>query len=119
MRTGDLPRHLTPRRGRRKGGYPPYRRRRIGPALTPRGTDWSLALLVALGLATGLSTWFAGSHQSAWVFAVHAALGTALALVLVWKLRRVWRRIAGVSRWDERTGAGLAALLLVAAALGS
>ena len=42
--------------------------------MTPRGTDWSLALLVALGLATGLSTWFAGSRQSAWVFAAHAAL---------------------------------------------
>jgi DMSO/TMAO reductase YedYZ molybdopterin-dependent catalytic subunit len=87
--------------------------------VTPRGTDWSLALLVALGLATGLSTWFAGSHQSAWVFAAHAALGTALALVVVWKLRRVWRRIVAASRWDGRTGAGLAALLVVALALGS
>jgi DMSO/TMAO reductase YedYZ molybdopterin-dependent catalytic subunit len=87
--------------------------------VTPRGTDWSLALLVALGLATGLSTWFAGSRQSAWVFAAHAALGTALALVVVWKLRRVWARIVTPARWDGRTGAGLGALLLVAAALGS
>jgi DMSO/TMAO reductase YedYZ molybdopterin-dependent catalytic subunit len=87
--------------------------------VTPRGTDWSLALLVALGLATGLSTWFAGSRDSAWVFAAHAALGAALALVLVWKLRRVWRRIVSASRWDGRTAAGLAALLLVAVALGS
>jgi DMSO/TMAO reductase YedYZ molybdopterin-dependent catalytic subunit len=87
--------------------------------VTPRGTDWSLALLVALGLATGLSTWFAGSHRSAWVFAAHAALGTAVALVLIWKLRRVWRRIVAASRWDGRTGAGLAALALVALALGS
>ena len=61
--------------------------------MTPRGTDWSLALLVALGLTTGLATWFAGSEQSAWVFAAHAALGTALALVLVRKLRRVWPRV--------------------------
>jgi DMSO/TMAO reductase YedYZ molybdopterin-dependent catalytic subunit len=87
--------------------------------VTPRGTDWSLALLVALGLTTGLATWFAGSHQSAWVFAVHAALGTALALVLVWKLRRVWPRILARGRWDRRTGLGLASLLLVAVALGS
>ena len=87
--------------------------------MTPRGTDWSLALLVALGLATGLSTWFAGSRQSAWVFAAHAALGTALALVLVWKLRRVWVRVVTPARWDGRTGAGLGALLLVVAALGS
>jgi DMSO/TMAO reductase YedYZ molybdopterin-dependent catalytic subunit len=87
--------------------------------VTPRGTDWTLALLVALGLATGLSTWFAGSRDSAWVFAAHAALGTALGLVLVWKLRRVWPRIVAASRWDSRTGMGLAAVLLVAAALGS
>jgi DMSO/TMAO reductase YedYZ molybdopterin-dependent catalytic subunit len=87
--------------------------------VTPRGTDWSLALLVALGLATGLSTWFAGSRESAWVFAAHAALGVALALVLVWKLRRVWARIVSTSRWDGRTGAALAALALVVAALGS
>jgi DMSO/TMAO reductase YedYZ molybdopterin-dependent catalytic subunit len=87
--------------------------------VTPRGTDWSLALLVALGLGTGLQTWFAGSPQSAWVFAAHAAGGTALALVLVWKLRRVARRIVTPARWDRRTGAGLAALALVAVALGS
>jgi DMSO/TMAO reductase YedYZ molybdopterin-dependent catalytic subunit len=87
--------------------------------MTPRGTDWSLALLVALGLATGLSTWFAGSRGSAWVFAAHATLGTALALVLVWKLRRVWGRIVSPARWDGRTGAGLAAVLVVAAVLGS
>jgi DMSO/TMAO reductase YedYZ molybdopterin-dependent catalytic subunit len=87
--------------------------------VTPRGTDWSLALLVALGVGTGLATWFAGSPQSAWVFAVHGAGGTALALVLGWKLRRVWPRVAAPARWDRGTGAGLAALLLVAAALGS
>jgi DMSO/TMAO reductase YedYZ molybdopterin-dependent catalytic subunit len=87
--------------------------------VTPRGTDWSLALLVALGLATGLATWFAGSHDDAWVFAAHAVGGTALALVLGWKLRRVWPRIVDRTRWDGRTGASLGALALVAGALGS
>jgi DMSO/TMAO reductase YedYZ molybdopterin-dependent catalytic subunit len=87
--------------------------------VTPRGTDWSLALLVALGVATGLATWFAGSRQSAWVFAAHAVLGTALAVILVWKLRRVGARVIAPRRWDGRTGAGLGALVLVALALGS
>lgn len=119
MRTGDLRRDSRDPRASWKGGYPPSCVPIIDAAVTPRGTDWSLALLVALGLATGLSTWFAGSRDSAWVFAAHAALGTALALVLVWKLRRVWPRIVAASRWDGRTGMGLAALLLVAAALGS
>jgi DMSO/TMAO reductase YedYZ molybdopterin-dependent catalytic subunit len=87
--------------------------------VTPRGTDWNLALLVALGVGTGLATWFAGSRQSAWVFAAHAALGAALALILVWKLRRVWARVVAPRRWDGRTGAGLGALALVGLALGS
>jgi DMSO/TMAO reductase YedYZ molybdopterin-dependent catalytic subunit len=87
--------------------------------VTPRGTDWSLALLVALGVATGLATWFAGSRESAWVFAAHAVGGAALALVLVWKLRRVWARVVAPRRWDARTGAGLGALTLVALALCS
>jgi DMSO/TMAO reductase YedYZ molybdopterin-dependent catalytic subunit len=87
--------------------------------VTPRGTDWSLALLVVLGLATGLATWFAGAPGDAWVFAAHAIGGTALALVLGWKLRRVWRRVADPSRWDGRTATALAAVVLVTAALGS
>jgi DMSO/TMAO reductase YedYZ molybdopterin-dependent catalytic subunit len=127
MRTGVLARNHIAARGRsgvrfptllrRRGGV--GRLRRIASTVTPRGTDWSLALLVALGLATGVATWFAGSPQSAWVFAAHAAGGAALALVLVWKLRRVRPRIAARARWDGRTGFGLAALLLAASVLAS
>jgi DMSO/TMAO reductase YedYZ molybdopterin-dependent catalytic subunit len=93
--------------------------RTIGGAVTPRGTDSSLALFVALGVGTGLATWFAGSEESAWVFAAHAVAGTALAPILVWKLRRVWRRVAAPRRWDGRTAPGLGALTLVALALGT
>jgi DMSO/TMAO reductase YedYZ molybdopterin-dependent catalytic subunit len=87
--------------------------------VTPRGTDWGLALLVALGLVSGLATWFAGSRGDAWVFGAHAVGGIALALVLAWKLRRVWGRIVHRARWDARTGAALAALVLVGATLAS
>jgi len=74
--------------------------------VTPRGTDWTLAALVALLAATGALTLFGGS----WVFVAHDLAGFALGGVLVWKLRRVWRRI-GTRR------AGLIALLLVAVTL--
>ena len=87
--------------------------------MTPRGTDWTLALLASLLSATGLLTWFSGDGHRAWVFAVHAAAGGALALVLGWKLRRVWPRVLRPSRWDGWTAAGLAALGLVAITLAS
>jgi len=87
--------------------------------VTARGTDWSLALLVALLVATGLLTAFAGSPGSAWVFALHGALGFGIAVVLVWKSRRVWRRVADPARWDGRTGFGLVAAALVLGALAS
>ena len=85
--------------------------------MTPRGTDWGLALLVAIAVGTGLATWFAGSPGAAWVFGAHAAGGSAIALVLVFKLRRVLPRLR--ARRDARNAAGLLALALVAAALGS
>ena len=87
--------------------------------VTPRGTDWGLALLVALGLVSGLATWFAGSAGSAWVVGAHAVAGTALALVLVFKLRRVLPRVAARARRDPRVLRGLAALALVLAVLVS
>ena len=87
--------------------------------MSPRGTDWSLALLVALLVATGLLTAFAGSPGSAWVFALHGALGAAIAIVLVWKSRRVWSRVVDPARWDGSTGFGLLAGALVGAALVS
>jgi hypothetical protein len=78
--------------------------------VTPRGTDWSLAVLVAAGVASGLATWFAGAPGSTWVYAVHAVAGASLAVVVVVKLRRVLPRVAPAS---------LAALGLVVIVLGS
>ena len=74
--------------------------------MTPRGTDWSLAGLVAVLGLSGALTLFGG----AWVFVAHDVAGFALGGVLVWKLRRVWRRI-GTRR------AGLIALAFVAGTL--
>jgi cytochrome b561 len=85
--------------------------------VTPRFTDWGLALLVGLLFATGVMTLFAGRQGDAWIFAVHGAGGFALAAVLGWKLRRVWRRLAEPARWDRRTAAGAAAVTVVAATL--
>ncbi len=87
--------------------------------MTARVTDWGLAALVALLLATGLLTLFAGSPGDTWVYALHDSLAVAIAVVLVFKLRRVWARLVAPDRWDRRTAAGIAGTALVLAALGT
>lgn len=87
--------------------------------MTARGTDWGLAALVASLIVTGVLTLFAGGRGGAWVFVVHDTLGFAIALLLVFKLRRVWPRLRLPLRWDRRTAAGLLGTALAVAALGS
>lgn len=87
--------------------------------MTPRGTDWSLAALVGLLFVTGVMTFFAGHPGDGWVFAVHDCLGLGLAGVLVWKLRRVWRRLLDRRAWTSRSLVGALAVGLVAGALVS
>jgi hypothetical protein len=101
--------------GRGSPGWAPYDRSTV----TPRGTDWGLALLVVLGLVSGLATWFAGSPGGAWVFGAHALAGTALALLLVFKLRRVLPRVGARARRDPSVLRGLLAVGLVLAVLVS
>jgi DMSO/TMAO reductase YedYZ molybdopterin-dependent catalytic subunit len=81
----------------------------------PRVTDWGLALLVGLLFATGVMSLFAGRSGDSWVFALHGAGGFALGGVLVWKGRRVLRRL--VRPWDRRTAAGAGAAAFVAVSL--
>jgi DMSO/TMAO reductase YedYZ molybdopterin-dependent catalytic subunit/cytochrome b561 len=84
--------------------------------MTPRATDWGLAVLVAALIATGALTLFAGGTSDSWVFVAHDAFGAAIALLLVVKLRRVWPR---VREWSGRAVPGVAAAVLAAATLGS
>jgi DMSO/TMAO reductase YedYZ molybdopterin-dependent catalytic subunit len=87
--------------------------------VTARGTDWSLAGLVALLIATGCLTLFAGGSGDAWVFDAHDALGFAIAVLLAVKLRRVWPRLTQRSGRDRRTVVSIAGVALAVAALGS
>ncbi len=87
--------------------------------MTPRATDWTLALLVALLFGTGLLSLVSGRTEDAWVFALHGIGGAALGLVAGWKLGRVGRRLGNVRRWDRRTWAGAAAAVLVIVTLAT
>jgi DMSO/TMAO reductase YedYZ molybdopterin-dependent catalytic subunit len=87
--------------------------------VTPRGTDWGLALVVALLFGTGMASLFAASPGEGWVFVVHDVLAFVLAALLVAKMRRVWRRLFGPGDWDRLVKPGVMATGLVASALVS
>ena len=87
--------------------------------MTPRGTDWGLALVVVLLFASGMASLFAASPGEGWVFVAHDVLAFVLAGLLVAKMRRVWRRLLGPADWDRLVKPGVIATVLVAAALVS
>jgi DMSO/TMAO reductase YedYZ molybdopterin-dependent catalytic subunit len=87
--------------------------------MSPRLTDWSLALAAGLALLTGLISLISGHLGDWFIFALHGAAGFWLLLLLWGKLRRVWPRLIHLRRWDRRTALGLLALLAVTLALGA
>lgn len=87
--------------------------------MSPRLTDWSLALTVALAFVTGLVSLISGSPQTWLIFVVHSMAGLWLLLLMWEKLRRVWPRVISPRRWDRRTIYGMLALFFVALALGT
>jgi len=87
--------------------------------MTPRLTDWTLALAAALALITGLLSLFGGHPQDWVIFLLHGVVGLWLLLLLWGKLRRVWPRLIQPRRWNRRTIYGTLALLFVAVTLGS
>ena len=87
--------------------------------MSPRLTDWSLALTAVLALTTGIVSLISGLPQEWFIFVLHAIAGFWLLLLLWGKLRRVWPRLIHPRRWDRRTIYSLLALLLVTLALVS
>ncbi len=87
--------------------------------MSPRLTDWSLALTVALASVTGLASLISGYPQDWLIFALHSVAGFWLLLLLWGKVRRVWPRLIHPRRWDRRTAYGLLALFFVALVLGT
>ena len=87
--------------------------------LSPRLTDWSLALAASLAIATGIVSLVSGRPQDWFIFALHGVAGFWLLLLLWVKLRRVCPRLIHPRRWDRRTVYGLLALLLVTVTLGA
>ena len=87
--------------------------------MSPRLTDWSIALTAALAFTTGIVSLVSGLLQEWFIFVLHGVAGFWLLLLLWGKLRRVWPRLIHPRRWDRRTVYGLLAILLVTLTLGS
>ncbi len=87
--------------------------------MSPRLTDWSIALAAVLAFTAGLVSLISGRPQDWFIFALHGIAGFWLLLLLWGKLRRVWPRLIHPLRWDRRTVFSLLALLLVTLALAS
>src|SRR6266516_2890729 len=87
--------------------------------MSPRLTDWSIALVAVLAFATGIISLISGRLEDWFIFVVHGIAGLWLLLLLWGKLRRVWPRLIHPRRWDRRTAFGLLALLLVTLTLGA
>ncbi|HEV2238142.1 MAG TPA: molybdopterin-dependent oxidoreductase [Ktedonobacterales bacterium] len=87
--------------------------------MSPRLTDWALALTAALALGTGALSLVSGHPEQWTVFAAHGVAGLWLALLLWDKLRRVLPRLLRPRLWDRRTALGALGLASVTLALGS
>jgi len=87
--------------------------------MSPRLTDWSIALATVIAFMTGVVSLITGHPQEWLIFVLHAIGGFWLLLLMWGKVRRVWPRLVHLLRWDRRTIFGLLALLLVMLAFGS
>lgn len=92
---------------------------KTGAGMSPRLTDWSLALAAGVAFGSGIISLVSG-HPGQWpVFALHGMAGLWLFLLLWGKVRRVLPRLLDPRRRDRRALLGAAALLIVALAGGS
>ncbi len=87
--------------------------------MRPRAVDWALLALVSFETLSGLGSFLVGRPEGRAWFMLHGVVGLAIAVLLVWKFGRVWRRLAQPRLWDQHTAAGAAAAVTVLAALGT
>ena len=87
--------------------------------MSPRLTDWSLALSAGIAFGSGVVSLVSGRPELWFVFALHGMAGLWLLLLLWGKFARVLPRLLRPRLWDRATLFGAAAALVVALALGS
>jgi len=84
----------------------------------PRVVDAGLLVVTLAVAATGLASWLFGRPADWWVVALHGVGGLVLAVLLGWKLRRVWPRLRS-GRWTGPVVVSVVVLALAVAALAT
>jgi DMSO/TMAO reductase YedYZ molybdopterin-dependent catalytic subunit len=85
----------------------------------PRLVDWSIFTLVLVAFVTGMVSLTAGDPSQWFLFDIHAVVGPALVVLLVFKLRRVRHRITDRRLWDRTTAVSILAAVTAIFALGT
>lgn len=85
----------------------------------PRLVDWSIFTLVLVAFVTGMVSLTAGDPSQWFLFDIHAVVGPALVVLLVFKLRRVRRRITDRRLWDRTTAVSILAATTAILALAT
>ena len=85
----------------------------------PRLVDRSLLAVVLFEAGSGLVLLSPGQARKQLAVCAARHHGPRVVLLLVWKLRRVWKRVADRRRWDGATFAAVAALVFVLLAIGT
>lgn len=71
--------------------------------MRPRAVDWALFALIAFELISGFGSFLVGRPEGRWLFVLHGMVGLAIPVLLVWKFRRVARRVTEPRRWQPAT----------------
>ena len=88
-------------------------------SLPPRFVDWSIFLLLAIELASGLISLTTGRPGGRAVFVLHSVVGLALCVLVFEKLRRVRKRVSRPGAWDQATPVSVLLAVVTLGALGS
>jgi len=88
-------------------------------SLPPRLVDWSIFVLLAIELTSGLVSLLTGGSGGWWVFALHGVVGLGLCVLVFEKLRRVRKRVTRLAAWDRATPVSVVLAVVTLGALGS
>lgn len=81
-----------------------------------RAVDWALFFCISFEILSGFGSFLAGRPEWRPLFVAHGVVGLAIVVLLAWKFRRVYRRVAEPRRWQWATAVSI---LLSLAALAS